>query len=906
MDLNKNLILVKGEDKTEQIQSWSYENGRINVTYNNRKTYPYGHYSVDFYKDPHIVNANQQMALVDQKPLSNVERIQKFERHIRVFYKTGYHEIFDLHRVEFIDSSLTNPKTKNCFDYLKQIADIVGLKTDDDKNILTERYKKINFIREDSVLSAFLNFGETLPKSNRYPEAIVYPFGFNISQKDAVDHAMKNQLSIIEGPPGTGKTQTILNIIANAVMSGQSVAVVSSNNSATANVLDKLKKYGVDFIAAYLGNTDNKQEFINSQSAIPDLSRWQLTPENQHAITQKIANLYTELNTMLEKKNELSMLTGELDAITLEQKHFLQYYEETNDKDTTRMFRKTSSAKCIQLWLLCESYCQKEKKIGFWEKALNFFRYGIKDKSFYELSPDRMIALCQMRYYENKTAELKARIKKIQSVLSAFSFDEKMKEYSALSMDCFKNKLRNRCQNQARKTYELDDLWKRSDEFITDYPVVLSTTYSLRSSLSNQFVFDYVIVDEASQVDLATGALALSCAKKAVIVGDLKQLPNVVDSKTEEITNRIFDKFSLPETYRYSDHSLLLSITQLFPDAPKTLLREHYRCHPKIIDFCNKKFYDDQLIILTEAKDARPPLVVYKTVEGNHARERMNQRQIDVIKNEIIPEQKLDLSADSVGIVTPYRNQTNLLQSSFSDTNIKADTVDKFQGQENDIIILSTVDNDITDFTDNANRLNVAVSRAIKQLILVVNGKEASRDTNIGDLIAYIEYQNLEIIESKVYSVFDYLYKNYAEKRAEFLKHKKRISEYDSENLMYSLIQGVLRCNEFAKYEVAVHVPLKMILRGLEKLDDDETKYAMNILTHVDFLIFDKMGKSPVLAIEVDGFNFHHEGTKQAERDKIKNSILEKYALPLIRFSTTGSGEKEQLMEALKSIQGRG
>src|SRR5690606_6104057 len=135
-----------------------------------------------------------------------------------------------------------------------------------------------------------------------------------------------------------------------------------------------------------------------------------------------------------------------------------------------------------------------------------------------------------------------------------------------------------------------------------DYPVIMSTTYSLRRSLAENVVYDYVIVDESSQVDLATGVLALSCAKQAVIVGDLKQLPNVVDSETAENTDQIFKNYDIPEPYRYSNHSLLSSITEVFPKVSKTLLKEHYRCHPKIIDFCNRKFYNDQLVILSEGQ----------------------------------------------------------------------------------------------------------------------------------------------------------------------------------------------------------------------------------------------------------------------------------------------------------------
>ena len=68
--------------------------------------------------------------------------------------------------------------------------------------------------------------------------------------------------------------------------------------------------------------------------------------------------------------------------------------------------------------------------------------------------------------------------------------------------------------------------------------------------------------------------------------------------------------------------------------------------------------------------------------------------------------------------------------------------------------------------------------------------------------------------------------------------------------------------------------------------------YARNPLTHVDFLLFNQMDKQPVLAIEVDGTGFHEAGSKQAERDMKKNSILEKCAVPLLRLRTDGSREK--------------
>ena len=505
-------------------------------------------------------------------------------------------------------------------------------------------------------------------------------------------------------------------------------------------------------------------------------------------------------------------------------------------------------------------------------------------------------------YYDRRLNEIQKRRAELQAELSAFNFEEKMKRYSALSMTAFKASLAKKYGKVgARKCYDADDLWKHSESFISDYPVVLSTTYSLRASLSSRFVYDYVIVDEASQVDLVTGALALSCAKKAVVVGDLKQLPNPVDQEQKKVTDAIFEQFGLSEAYRYSDHSLLSSLVLLFPSAPHVLLQEHYRCHPEIIGFCNQRFYNNELIILTKPHNDRQPLMVYRTAPGNHARERVNQRQIEVITNEVFPQQKLKPDDGSVGIVTPYHNQAEALQKAFSGTSVKADTADKFQGQERSVMIFSTVDNEIGEFASDPNRLNVAVSRAVDQFIVVTDGNDNDTTSPIHELIGYIQYHNHEVINSEIHSVFDYLYKNCADAREEALRKYGKISEIDSENLMYGVIRDVLSKSDFSKYDVVPHVPLRMILSDLQKLNTRELSFATNHLTHVDFLIFSRLTHQPVLVIEVDGFAYHNS-EKQQERDLVKNTILEKYNIPILRFSTIGSSEESKLISALNKI----
>lgn len=212
------------------------------------------------------------------------------------------------------------------------------------------------------------------------------------------------------------------------------------------------------------------------------------------------------------------------------------------------------------------------------------------------------------------------------------------------------------------------------------------------------------------------------------------------------------------------------------------------------------------------------------------------------------------------------------------------------------------MDDEISDFVDDPYLLNVAISRAKKKLVIVVSGNEQRPERNISELIGYIQYNNFKVVESKVYSIFDYLYKQYEEERKEYLKKYKKISEYDSENLMHGLILDVLKANKYSSMDVISHVQMKMLIRDIKLLNTEECRYIMNPATHIDFLIFNRMSKQPILAIEVDGYEFHRQGTRQSDRDSLKNHILELYNIPLLRFYTNGSSEKEKLISKLDEL----
>lgn len=434
---------------------------------------------------------------------------------------------------------------------------------------------------------------------------------------------------------------------------------------------------------------------------------------------------------------------------------------------------------------------------------------------------------------------------------------------------------------------------------------MLSTTHSLKTSLSPDCLYDLVIIDEASQVDVATGVLALSCAKRAVIVGDEKQLPNVIHDDIRERAREIWGKYRPTHTaWNYANNSFLSSAATLWPQAPNVLLREHYRCHPKIAGFFNQQFYADQLIVMTDDHGEHDAMQAVFTVPGKHARGQVNQRQVDVINQEILPALWKNGLTD-IGIIAPYRAQVAKLSSDIS-ASVEIDTVHGFQGREKQAIIMSTVDNEIGEFIDDPKMLNVAVSRAQQRFIVVMAEGKKNFATNFGCLVRYIRHQQQLVSHSHIRSIFDLLYAEYTDARHEFLKVRGRSSDWDSENLAEALIQDVLNSPPFSGMHLQCmrHVPLAWLGFSNEKLSERERQFATNPWSHVDLLIYDTIGKLPLVGIEVDGWAYHRPGSLQSVRDEIKNAIFQRAGLSLVRLSTTGSGEKNIIPRALSEAIG--
>ena len=639
MNAQKRLIIIKGKDKTDSVASFRFHDGKCDVVYTSSpgRIYSFQNRNVEILPLKKQIDPAQVIVTANGQTFGEIDEILDFGAYYRIIRAGRKGLSFHRSEVQFQRNCLADGKNKEAFQYFKETAAAISLVTDNGINILKMQYDKIQQLSENTVLASYLA-PQKETEAPRRPAAVIYPFGLNQSQKLAVERALSSKISIIQGPPGTGKTQTILNIIANVVRSGKTVAVVSNNNSATHNVAEKLEKKDAVFLTAFLGSLANKQKFLDTQTGVyPDMHDWEMPLEKRRQLELETTALSTELNEMLNTKNRIAEIEQELLRLNPEQHYFEEYYAAYGNVLTERLDRLPSQ-KILALWMEFEQHAERETRLGLLQKLSIVLRFNRDALRLFLSSPEQVIPYLQSRFYVVKRRELESEKRKLTRKLEHYAFDAKMDELTKKSLRLFRAELAARYPwKGTRKRFEEGDFRRNSAEFTREYPVVLSTTYSIKGTLSIEHVYDYLIVDEASQVDLTTGVLAFSCARNIVIVGDMKQLPNVLTEDDIRTSDDIWAKYSLDERYRFSTHSLLSSALETWQNAPVTLLREHYRCHPKIINFCNQKFYHGQLIIMTKDHDESDVLTMYRTAAGNHARGHLNQRQIDVIQQEVLP-----------------------------------------------------------------------------------------------------------------------------------------------------------------------------------------------------------------------------------------------------------------------------
>jgi len=309
---------------------------------------------------------------------------------------------------------------------------------------------------------------------------------------------------------------------------------------------------------------------------------------------------------------------------------------------------------------------------------------------------------------------------------------------------------------------EIDKLYEQSqkleDEAINDIieasDVVCTTNSTAGSSLLEGRTFDVAAIDEATQSTEPSCLIPINKAAKVIMAGDHKQLPPTIlaEEAKKELQVTLFEKLVSRKGG---------SITEM--------LLTQFRMHEKIMDFPNRTFYDNNLKAdssvadntlsnllpdshaveesghpwLSEALDPEQPVSFLDTVNidaGERQRTGSTSRENPVeaeVVFKIIDRLLPQMPAKNIGVISPYDDQINQLDSRNKEENLEIKTVDGFQGREKEIIVISFVRSNRSNelgFLTDVRRLNVSLTRARRKLIMVGDS---------GTLAAHDTYKNL-------------------------------------------------------------------------------------------------------------------------------------------------------------------
>ncbi|MGE8499686.1 MAG: AAA domain-containing protein [Pseudomonas sp.] len=716
---------------------------------------------------------------------------------------------------------------------------------------------------------------------------LIYPFGLNESQLEAVEQAFRVQVSVIEGPPGTGKTQTILNILANILLRGQTVAVLSNNNAAVENVYEKLEKCGLGHLIAKLGNQDNRKDFF------ADLPPWPSNEPELAPTLDEIQALLARLKQHLHDHNRAAQLQIELDELTIERGYLQQWQVDSGVQVTTSLHKyELSPRKTADLMAYMAHL--GEQRIGLKDRIDLLFNFRIFRTKPFAQGDARLSVFhaLQMHYYDKALQDKEAELQVCRESLARGNFTALLDELKTASMLHLKQHLEQ--QTRPSDSFDAKTYQQDFDAFVKRFPILGSSTHSIVNSIAPGAILDYVIIDEASLQDIVPGILALGCAKNLIVVGDNRQLAHIPVALGLQAP---------AEAYDCERYSLLDSCISVFKEAlPRTLLKEHYRCHPRIIQFCNQQFYDNALVPMTEDK-GEAPLRLVVTAKGNHARKNVNLRELDSLLKLLDDDgAPIGVNGDGRGFIAPFRDQVNLSGTRLPADFVK-DTVHKFQGRECDEIVFSTVldkkrynqDRKRMDFVDDPRMINVAVSRAKHRFTLVTGDEVFPENGHIAALRRYLTYyaQDEQILHAPVVSAFDLLYREYDQSLARLNNRlRPKDSRYKSEQIVAQLLRDALStpgCRSLMHHD---QIKLNQVVSP-SKPDWTERERAFMARASCDFVIYFKVGKTPVGVIEVDGGS--HDRPDQAARDAIKNGILAKSGIPILRLRTVESRIEEKI-----------
>jgi hypothetical protein len=488
------------------------------------------------------------------------------------------------------------------------------------------------------------------------PSLASIPAVLSLPQQKVLRSARSHPLTLIVGPPGTGKSYTVTALALEHVARGESVLVACRTEQALDVIESKLEAMlGETTPVLRGGSSDYARKLKEFLSRLLSGQLETLEGESAGALERRLARCGRRLLSLerrIEGQHRLEIEWGEL-------------LDEGESLGLARRLKRR-----LLEWRL-------SRKRPSWELLEEL-----------EGAEAERIRLASSLLHAKRRSRIAALLEKHRPELKRFS-----------------SAVRARTSSRQEALFSEIDL----GVLLGAFPLWISTFRDLHRFVPfTPELFDLVVVDEATQCDMASPLPALFRARRAAVTGDPRQLRHV-SFLSRDRQRRLREEAGLSdsgaEALDYRDQSLLdLVDDALSSQEQVAFLDEHYRSRPQIIGFSNREFYGDGLRIMT----ARPGAPERRAIEvrftgGSRDEKGVNETEADALVREVIEwvgrEQALPKgSCHSLGILSPFRDQADRLLGLATERlglvaiekhDLLVGTAYGFQGEERDVMFLS-------------------------------------------------------------------------------------------------------------------------------------------------------------------------------------------------------------------------
>lgn len=728
----------------------------------------------------------------------------------------------------------------------------------------------------------------------------------DLSQEKAINAALNTKYSIIIGPPGTGKSQTIANLLCNILAKNKTALFISQKKVALEVVLERLNKlrlFTLSLVNNSTSNAQEKQEFYKYLNELFDLIKYDNVENiNQQSQIEKISN--KQINYWAQKDWFYENYKDDLEI----------YYEIINEINNLNIIINLIKIINIGLSVKTSVYLEKmwdifinddielakylneeykksifTKKPKFSDDFLVVIKFNQLLNNFKNLNPDFPKKVYKMllnlnldkflKFIENYNFELVPKCNEFKTseneiiAMKSSSIFKILQEIQSNDKK-FSSKFFGRIQRSFTLPYKFINLFK--NELKKIFNIVVSTPEALSTFVDfKNETYDYVIFDEASQIFLEKALPYISVGNKIIIAGDNQQM---------QPTNWLGIRAEVDNKEDNEDENIDSLLTYaIAKGVPMYNLELNYRSvHASLTSFSSKEFYNSNLKCLNACNVKSDDAIEVINVNGiwkdkiNFEEAEEMIRLLQELHNNYNKIILLTLNLSQMQIVD-YLLSTNFpeLYHKVLNRQIIIKNLENIQGDEGDLVIMSiayTKDAHLHSTyvcrPEGRNALNVAITRAKEKFIVLKSIKST-------DVVPTENNQSL------------LTFKNWLE----FLE----LPEHEKVN--YSSIV------EDLKFDSGFESDVYTWLNKFDFMNNYNIKTQHKVGSYrIDLAICDKNTDKYLLGIEVDGWKYHSSPSKKYH-DIVRQDFLESKGYKILRIpEIVWKIDKPKILNSIKSI----